>query len=278
MERSAVFKLLAEEVLAGKQCFSPNVNVALKIREALDDPECHVDEAARLVQAEPLLSARVVAMANSVVYNRSGREVTDVRTAVSRLGFRSIRNLATALVTRQMAQMPANAAERALAVRLWEYSAHVASLARLIARQVTRQDPETAMFAAIVHDVGGFYLLARASEFPGLLDDGLNDDDIEGEIALSRAVLQVLAVPAPVTEGIEAFWAGYLALPPASLGDTLLLAAELSPVPRPLNRLAGRSVGELAASLDMVVGEETLQGILAESQEEVASLLDVLNF
>ena len=140
--------------------------------------------------------------------------------------------------------------------------------------------PQTfaAMFAAIVHDVGGFYLLARASEFPGLLDDGLNDDDIEGEIALSRAVLQVLAVPAPVTEGIEAFWAGYLALPPASLGDTLLLAAELSPVPRPLNRLAGRSVGELAASLDMAVGEETLQGILAESQEEVASLLEVLNF
>lgn len=278
MNRVEILKQLASEVTQGKQCFSPNVNVALKIRQALEDPECHVEEAARLVQAEPILAARVVAMSNAIAYNRSGREITDVRTAVARLGFQVIRNLATAMVTRQMAQMPNNAVERQLAARLWEYTANVGSLARLIARQVTKQDPETAVFAAIVHDIGGFYLLARAADFPGLLDDGLNDDDIEGEIALARAVLKVLSVPEPVVRGIEEFWDGYLSLPPTSLGDTLLLAAQLSPVQRPLNRLAGRNRDDLQGSLDMVVGEETLQNIMSEAHEEVRSLLAVLHF
>jgi HD-like signal output (HDOD) protein len=34
---------------------------------AADDPDCSVDELARLVQADPLLATRVVAVANSVI-------------------------------------------------------------------------------------------------------------------------------------------------------------------------------------------------------------------
>ena len=278
MDRAQVLKMLAKEVLDGKPCFSSNVHVALKIRQALDDPDCHADEAVRLVQAEPMLAARVVAMANSIAFNPGGNEITDVRKAVSRLGFRTVRNLATALVTRQMAQMPVTPAERSLAAGLWEYTANVASLARVLARQVTRQDPETAVFAAIVHDVGGFYLLARAADFPGVLATGLDDDDIEGEILLARAVLQELSVPESVVSGIEDFWKGYLGLPPQSLGDTLLLAAQLSPVQRPLNPLAGRNRGEMAADLNLLVGETDLQAILAEAADEVRSLLAVLHF
>jgi HD-like signal output (HDOD) protein len=66
-------------------------------------PDCHIEAAAKLVQVEPLLAARVVAMSNAAAFNRSGREITDVRSAVMRLGFRAVRSLAMALVTRQMA-------------------------------------------------------------------------------------------------------------------------------------------------------------------------------
>lgn len=278
MDRLAVLKKLANDVDEGKLCFPTNVAVALKLRNALDDPDESIDSVARLIEKEPLLAARVVAMSNAVAFNRSGREIADVRTAVSRLGTQVVRNLATALVTRQMALAPPGAAERALAARLWEYTAHVAALARMIARQVTRQDPETAMFAAIVHDIGGFYLLSHAGEFPDLLNEGLTDDDVEGELLLARAVLKVLAVPSPVVQAIESFWEGYLALPPVSLGDTLLLAADLAPVQRPLNRLARRGRKADDGSIDMVVGEATLQEITQAAKAEVQSLLEVLRF
>lgn len=279
MNRREVFKSIAADLSQGELAFPTSAQVAMRVRQALDKPDCHIDAAARLVQAEPLLSARVVAIANSFVFNRSGREITDVRSAVSRLGFVTVRALATALVTRQLAGAPVAVAERKLAAALWEHTAHVASLAQVIAHRVTRQDPETAMFAGIVHEVGGFYLLSRAHDFPGLLE-GDPADWIEcGEAEIGRAVLKVLSVPASVIEAIEGFWDGYLAMPPTTLGDTLLLADELAPVPSPLHPIGGDQHGEgMKASIDMVIGEETLISILKESAEEVASLTGALNF
>ena len=97
MDKIAAFKSIAAGVAKGELDFPTSARVALKVRQALDDPDCHIEAAAKLVQAEPLLSARVVAMANSVAFNRSGREITDVRSSVSRLGFRTLRSLATGL-------------------------------------------------------------------------------------------------------------------------------------------------------------------------------------
>lgn len=278
MDRVAVLKQWAASIVDGGMDFPTSVQVAMKLRQQLDDPDCSLEDAVRLIQAEPLLAARVVAMANSAAYNRSGRMVTDVRTALSLLGFKTVRNLAMVLVTRQMAQLPASPQDRERAARLWEYTAHVASLARVIAKRVTHLDPETAMFAGIVHDIGGFFLLAHAATVPGLLEEGLSEDDIEGEQALGRAVIGLLNVPEPVREAIEAFWKGYLAMPPLTLGDTLLLAAALSPVPRPLSRIGGMSGEQVVANMDMMIGKETLVEILHESQDEIAALLAVLNF
>ena len=275
MNRGEILQRLAAELADQGASFSPNVHVALKIRTALADPDCHAEEATRLVQAEPLLAARAVAMANSVAYNRSGREIVDVRSAVSRLGFSVLRNLATALVVRQMAQMPARPLERELATRLWEYTAHMAALARLIAREATQQDPEAAVFAAIVHDLGSFYLLARAKDFPGLLE-GLDDSDSDGEIELTRTMLRVIAVPESIVSGIEAFWQGELGDPSPTLGDTLLLAAHLSPMPRPLHPLAGHHNSDLSARLDKVVGGETQRTLLTEAHDEVRTLRDII--
>src|SRR3546814_12233479 len=88
-------------------------------------------------------------LSNSVAFNRSGREVTEVKTAVTRLGFKTVRSLAAALVTRQMAGAAGSASHQELAARLWQHTTHVASLAHVIARRVTHVDPDTAMFAEI---------------------------------------------------------------------------------------------------------------------------------
>jgi HD-like signal output (HDOD) protein len=279
MDKQAAFKSIAADLAKGELAFPTSAQVAMKVRQALDHPDCHIETAAKLVQAEPLLSARVVAMANSVAFNRSGREITDVRTSVQRLGFGAVRSLATALVTRQMAGSQAAKPQQELATQLWEHTAHVASLAHVIARRVTHIDAETAMFAGIVHEVGGFYLLSRAKDFPGLIDDNFDDWIESGEVAVGRAVLSVLAVPKPVMEAVEHFWEGFLALPPRTLGDTLLLAEELSPIASPLHKLGGSDKREgMAGSIEIAIGKETLSSILEESAEEVVSLTGALKF
>jgi HD-like signal output (HDOD) protein len=270
---------IAETASGDDLIFPTTTEMALRVQRALDDPDASLDQLARLVQADPLLAARVVAVANSVIYNRSGRGIADVKSAVSRIGLNTLRVLAAAVVVRQMEGMARTGEHRQLAVRLWEHTAHVAALCQVIARRVTRVNPDTAFFAGIIHEVGGFYLISRAADYPGLLD-GPNGSllawDEGGAAEVGRAVLTRLSAPAPVCEAIESLWAGYLAMPPQSLGDTLLLADQLAPVESPLSQLAGNGREGTEARIDVALDDETLSSILEESAVEVASLIDAL--
>lgn len=279
MNKREVFEAIAAEVGRSGGAFPTSAKVAMQVRQALNDPDCSMPTAVRLVQAEPLLAARVVAMANSVAFNRSGREVTDVRTAVTRLGFGTVRSLAAALVTRQLAGAAGSPAQQALAARLWEHTAHVAALAHLLARRVVPVDPETALFAGIVHEVGGFYMISRESDYPGLLDGGFADWVDYGEALVGRAVLAMLDVPEAVRKAVDAYFQGLLEFPPASLGDALMLAEHLAPIRSPfLGEEDAERSGERDARLELLVGQDTLTHILAESAEEVSSLTAALRF
>lgn len=282
MNRNQALTLLTDEARRGEIHFPTNTQVTLKVRQALDDPDCHLEAAGKLIQADPLLAAQVVAMANSVAFNPSGREITEVRTAASRLGFQTLRTLVMAQLTRQMAGGAGSPEQQRMTAQLWVHSAHVAALARVIARRVSGQNPDTALFAGLVHEIGGFYLLSRSSQYPCLLDarpagapvDGDADvDRIAVENALGLAVLRQLAVPAPLIAAVEHYAQGYLSLPPKSLGDTLLLADYLAPVASPL---LPAEVDQGDATLDFADGEVTLSQVLAESAEEVDSLIAAL--
>lgn len=289
MERAQALKQIAEEASRGDLVFPTNTALMLKIRQSLDDPNCSVDQAARLIQAEPLLSARSVAVANSVVYNRMGREVVDVKTALNRIGFATMRSLVMALLTRQMAGAPSSPKQKQMADLLWEHTAHVAALARVIAKRVTHQNPDVAFFAALVHKIGGFYMISRAKDFPALLEIGrpmlvvAGDGDEEGQdldVAVERdlamAVLRKLEVPAAIIAGIADYWRGMLSIPAESLGDTLLLADYLSPVASPLRYADATTPEEDAIHIDMIAGEALLSEILEESADEVNSLMQSL--
>lgn len=271
-DRSAFLARVADEVDKHEVNFPTTVQFGLKLQRILDDPDCHIEEVSRLVRAEPLLASKVVALANSSAFNSSGRAITDVRTAVSRLGLRTIRSLVASVVARQLATK-GEGEINAKIEQLWVHTCHVAALARTIARKLTKQDPETAMFAGVVHEVGSFYLLARAGECPSLLEQPFTEWLDGGEALLGGAVLRALEVPERIVEAVSVCWGGYLAMPPTTLGDTLLWADELAPVPSPFG-LSARDGA--SADLELVIGGEALSEILMESAEEVDSLVAAL--
>ena len=64
-------------------------------------------------------------------------------------------------------------------------------------------------------------------------------------------------------------------MPPTSLADTILIAAALAPLPSPLHHFVGQNRNsDMSVRLDMDIGEETLTGILRESDEEIRSLTE----
>jgi hypothetical protein len=277
MDRLKAFRTIAIQAGRGELSFPTNVNATLRIKRLLDDPNCNLEEAAKVLMTAPLMAARTVAMANSAAYNRSGGEITTLRTAVMRLGFRTLHSIVGAEIVRQFANDSADPITQAKTAQLWEHTAHVAALAHVLAKRITHVDPETAMFAGIVHEIGGFYLLYRAPDFPGLLDGKTEGWQEFGEKAVGRRVLGQLAMPQSVTKAVESLWFGVHARPPVTLGDTLLLANELSPVQSPLHpHRPGAIERESASEIDFEVGGETLQSILEDSAEQIGTLTATL--
>ncbi|HEY4317499.1 MAG TPA: HDOD domain-containing protein [Herbaspirillum sp.] len=278
MDKIDAFRNIAAQASRGELAFPTNVDASLKLQQALEDPDCHLEAAAKMVLLEPLVAARAVAIANSVAYNRSGAEIASVRAAVMRLGFRTLHSLVAAVMVRQMTGKVGDPAMKAKAARLWEHTAHVAALSQVLAKRLTRVDPETAMFAGIVHEVGGFYLLSRAEEFPGLLDGDSEDWAEYGEKVIGRGVLKKLAVPETVLTAVESLWTGVGAQPPATLGDILFLANQLSPVPSPLHPEIDAAIAATSSPLEIEVDGETLGEILEDNAEEIKSLTSALIF
>ena len=95
--------------------------MALRVQRLLDNPDCSIDALGTLVSADPLLSARVLGTANSIAYNPGGRAITDLKSAISRLGFATLRALAAAIIVRQMKDLSSVGEHRALATRLWDF-------------------------------------------------------------------------------------------------------------------------------------------------------------
>ena len=278
MERIAALNQIAEQARKGELIFPTGLDLAMKLIRQLDDPDCHVDQAARLIKNDPLISARVLAVANSAIYNRSGQSISDIRNAVARIGLRMTRSLAVAIATRQMAGEPKSAELRQASAQLWIHTAHVAALAQVIARRITHVDPETAFFAGVVHEIAGFYLISRATEFPSLLEGEPADWAENSEPLIARSILGALLVPQGVSDALERMWEGLLSLPPVSLSDTLLLANELAPVTSPLHDTKEGSLLHKTHIIDAAVDDAFISSILEESAQEIESLSKALLF
>ena len=80
-----------------------SLGTALEVRRTTEDPEASLEQMARLVRAEPSLSAR--ALASSAAYRRQGKAVADVKAATSSIGFQTVRSLATVTIVRRRKEM-----------------------------------------------------------------------------------------------------------------------------------------------------------------------------
>jgi hypothetical protein len=277
LEHSEILRKITADLEHGELSFPSTARVALKLKRALDNPDCHLEEAARLIKTDPLLSTKVVALANSAALNASGRTITDVRSAAMRLGFRHLRSLACSMVVRELADN-ATPRTRELADALWKHTVHVASLAYVIARRVTRLDAETAFFAGLLHEIVGFYLISRAGDYPVLLEKDLGHWSEGAQAELGDALLTLLSVPDAVRATIADYWSGFLQMPPATLGDTLLLADNLAPVDNPLYSLEKTPRNDTRARISLLVNGEILREILEESTQETNSLVEALSY
>jgi len=191
--------------LSGDVNFPTCLDAAMLVRDTLRDPMVAIPLVVRAVSAEPLISSKLLRLANSVAYNPSGATITDLQTAVSRLGFEVVRTTSLAVALEQMLKSRNLSAYDKISRASWEHSIHVAAIARVLARRLGRINPDDAMLAGLVHNIGIFYLLYRAAEYQEYRDDQQAMLELLAgwHESIGESLLHILGMPEQIIQAIR---------------------------------------------------------------------------
>lgn len=154
--------------------------VAIKVRETVDDDRSTIRDIAAIIETDAALSARIIQVANSALY-RGLSSADNVHTAVTRMGLNTVRNLATSLVMRQLFQATNPVVDKYLR-RTWKLSTDVAALSAMLAKTSTNLDPDSALLAGLTHSIGIAPILVKAEGDPELLNNVALLDQIINEL------------------------------------------------------------------------------------------------
>src|ERR1700723_1502486 len=187
----AFLQSLATEVSEGTIALPCFPDVVIRISEALADPNTSSDRVVPFVGAEPRLAARVLQTANSAAFNSSGKPLTDLRSAITRLGHQMVQSTAMSYAIQNMKN---EASLRSIArplTELWNRSIAVASICKLLAMR-TKVPSDEAFLTGLVHGIGNLYIMARAASAANTLGGQQSWMELIGgwQASIGQAVLQ----------------------------------------------------------------------------------------
>jgi HD-like signal output (HDOD) protein len=180
-------------------------DVVARLQRALADDRTSAKDIVKLVASEPTLAARLVQLANSAAFNKSGREVSDLRAAIASLGFNLVRAQATTFAMRQMEQQEWLRPIRPYLAETWKTSNGVAALCYVVARNVPGVAPDESLATGLFHLIGKLYLVARARQ------ESINPEEIadwsqaldDWHTTIARSILDHWKIPQRVAEAVE---------------------------------------------------------------------------
>lgn len=157
-------------------------DVAWKVRRVVDREDVTAAQVAQVISADPAIAAKLVRACNSPLY-RGFSDVRNVREAVVRLGMETTRQLVTVFAMREIFKTR-QAVLQSEMERLWRHSREVAALCWVLADQATGLNPEEALLAGLLHDIGVVPVLVQAEAHPVLF---ANEDNLQHAISELRA-------------------------------------------------------------------------------------------
>lgn len=145
--------------------------IVTQLQQMLSNPEVGIPQLIPVINYEPVLVGRVLQMANSTALNPTRRQISDLRTGVTRVGFDLLRSAALAYALRQLAQAHSTKDIRPHLEALWERSAWTAAVSFVIARKFTKVNRDLAFLGGLMHGIGKLFILTRAAHYPFVLRD-----------------------------------------------------------------------------------------------------------
>jgi putative nucleotidyltransferase with HDIG domain len=129
--------------MARLEHLSPSSNVGLAVLEYVNREDVGAADIALVASADPVLTARIMRMANSAFYGMGGR-ISQLNVAISMLGISTVRSLAVAAVIEKVGRISDDD---------WLHAINCAVASSYVAPQY-RADPAGAFSVGMLHDIG----------------------------------------------------------------------------------------------------------------------------
>jgi putative nucleotidyltransferase with HDIG domain len=145
--------------------------VMVKLSRTLDDANCCSKDIVKILSSDPAICARILKTVNSPLFNRGGGEDRSLQNAITRLGFREVKNIVLSTsVFNMFAGVPDRLFDRTC---FWRHCLATS----LISIEIARQHPplhslraDELHLAGLIHDLGKMILDAY---FPELFETAL---------------------------------------------------------------------------------------------------------
>jgi HD-like signal output (HDOD) protein len=277
-EAFAFVQALATELSRGKVDLPSFPDIALRIRKVLADENVTQDQVTRVVGSEPALAARLMQIANSAALNFTGKQITELRTAINRMGHNMVRSAAIAFAMSQLKKVDNLKGLEAPLDDLWKSSAAVAAMSHAVARRFSKVNPDTAMLAGLLHGIGKLYILTRSSQHPRLFADQVAYSQIvrDWHSPVAKALLENWDMAEEIVnavseyEDMERAHSGPVDLTDVLTVGNLLAAFKEHPESLEIN------MHDVAACKRMQIDRATYEKLIDESESEIEALRQAL--
>ncbi|GAA6203521.1 MULTISPECIES: HDOD domain-containing protein [Thalassotalea] len=167
---NALYTILVEKIKQESLVLPTLPEVALRVREAADDPEINLGQMSEIISHDAALSMGMLKVANSAMLGR-GIKVETVNQAVTRIGLRQIKSIATAMALEQVF-ISENEIVSMYLKKSWSKTVDVASVAISLMTFYLKKNKhsplmlETVTLAALIHSIGVLPILTEAESHP----------------------------------------------------------------------------------------------------------------
>lgn len=156
------------EDLRNNKLILPSIpSVAFKVRELIDSGKSGTKEISAAISIDPAMATKIVKAANSPLY-RGAATIESSNQAIVRLGLGVTRQLVLSFALRDVFKIK-NKQLKSLMDQLWEHSVEVAAISYALSKKLKLLNPEEALLAGLLHDIGAIPVIQYAEQFPDLL-------------------------------------------------------------------------------------------------------------
>ena len=180
-------------------------DIAMRLNKALRDQNVAVKDIVKLINSEPALVSRLMNLANAAALNTSGVQISDLKTAVARLGFNMVWSSVSSFAIIEMQKQEWLKPVRPWLAEIWRSSNDTAAICYVLAKKIRIISPDEAMTIGLFHRVGNLWLLSYALKQGIDLQDTPAWDKVVGEwqAVIGANIVRKWGLPDHVADCIE---------------------------------------------------------------------------